>query len=325
MGYVTTKKGIKWVRLVVPENLVSLFGKKNLMESLETKDNRVATERAPAVIAKFQQQMAAARAKLGRYVYVPAASHAEIVTRVISRGGFGGRMMLKSEAQDLPPPGNTPVIVEPPSEVIAAIHWARQQAGQREVVTVTDDPVNFGSMVELWTRENKVPNRTKRLYLAKATRFVAWLKTDRETHGVAASPDDMRLVTRDEYIRYKEALLKPGSGYSHTTVKHHLDDLRTLFIFASKNRSFENPTDGVSRLQRKNGRNKWRPYTLDEQIKILTEARKEGPVIRWCQWVAWATGARVSEIAEASTKDICQIGGMWCIKILLTDRLETAE
>src|SRR6266481_9359123 len=100
----------------------------------------------------------------------------------------------------------------------------------------------------------------------------------------------MRRVTRQDYIRYKEDLLKPDSGYSHTTVKHHLDDLRTLFIFASKNRSFANPTDEVTRLKRKNGRNKWRPYTLDERIRILTEARKEGPVIRWCQGGAWATG-----------------------------------
>ena len=119
--------------------------------------------------------------------------------------------------------------------------------------------------------------------------------------------------------------MKPESGVSHTTAKHHLDDLRTLFIFASKNRSFANPTDDVTRLSRKNGRNKWRPYTPEERIRILTAARKEGPVVRWCQWVAWATGSRVSEIAEASTKDICQIGGMWCIKILLDDREEAAE
>jgi hypothetical protein len=118
MGYVTTKKGIKWVRLVVPDDLVSVIRKKNLMESLETKDRHTANQSAPAVIAKLQQQIAEARAKRGGYVYVPATSHAEIVTRVIRRGGFGGRMMLKSEAQNLPPPGNTPVIIEPPPEVI---------------------------------------------------------------------------------------------------------------------------------------------------------------------------------------------------------------
>ena len=243
------------------------------------------TERAPAVIAKFQQQIADARAKLGGYVYVPATSHPEIVTRVIRRGGFGGHMMLKSEAENLPAPDTTPVIIEPPPEVIEAIHRARQQAEQRDAVTVTDDPVRFEEMVEKWARENKIPDHTKRLYLSKTARFVAWLKTDRETRGVTACADDMRLVTRDEYIRYKEDLLKPDSGLGHTTVKHHLDDLRTLFKFASKNRRFANPTDDVTRLKRKNGRSKWRPYTLDERIRILTEARKEGPVIRWCQWV----------------------------------------
>src|ERR1700730_6123099 len=97
MGYITVKKRVRWIRLVVPDDLVSVIGKKNLMESLDTKDNRVATERAPAVIAKFQQQIAHARAKLGGYVYVPATSQPEIVTQVIRRGGFGGRMMLKSE------------------------------------------------------------------------------------------------------------------------------------------------------------------------------------------------------------------------------------
>ncbi len=325
MGFIVKKKGIWWVRIVVPDELVPLIGKKNLLESLHTKDHRIAVEKAPAVIAKFQQQIAAARAKLGGYVYVPATSHPEIVTRVIQRGGFGGRMMLKSEAENLPAPDTRSVIVEPSSEVIDAIYRARQQAEQRNAVTVADDPVRFQEMVEKWARESKVPHPTKRLYLSKTVRFVRWLKTDREIRGVAACPDDMRLVTREEYIRYKEDLLKPDSGLGHTTVKHHLDDLRTLFIFASKNRSFVNPTDDVTRLDRKNGRSRWRPYTLDERIRILTEARKEGPVIRWCQWGAWATGARVSEIAEASTKDVCQIGGMWCIKILLDDREEDAS
>ena len=54
MGYITTQKGIKWVRIVVPDDLVPVLGKKNLMESLETKDNRMAVRRSPAVIAKFQ-------------------------------------------------------------------------------------------------------------------------------------------------------------------------------------------------------------------------------------------------------------------------------
>jgi hypothetical protein len=104
MGYVTTKKGIKWVRLVVPDDLVSVIRKKNLMESLETKENRLATERAPAVIAKFQQQIAEARAKLEGYVYVPARSHAEIMTRVITLQALGAHQALRACAWPFTPP-----------------------------------------------------------------------------------------------------------------------------------------------------------------------------------------------------------------------------
>lgn len=301
MGFITTKKGIKWVRLVVPDDLSSAIGKKNLMESLDTKDNRVASERAPAVIARFQTQIAEARGQvawakspLGRVLAAhPNLRRLEEIADFVAEEG-----------------GNTPFVAEPNVPATA---------------TTKGDPARVEEIVEKWARENKIPGRTKRQMLSKADRFVAFLETDRKIRGLPPCGDDMRLVTRDDYIRYKEHLLEPERGYSHTTVKHHLDDLRTLFIFASKNRSFANPTDDVTRLDRKNGRSKWRPYTLDERIRILTEARKEGPVIRWCQWVVWATGARVSEIAEASTKDVCQIGGMWCMKILLDDREEDAS
>ena len=99
-------------------------------------------------------------------------------------------------------------------------------------------------------------------------------QTDRDTRAVALHADDMRLVTRDEYTRYKEHLMK-DSGFSHTNVKHHLNDLRTLFIFASSNRDFAKPTHGVTRLKRKNARNKWRSYTIEERVKILIAARRE--------------------------------------------------
>jgi hypothetical protein len=99
-----------------------------------------------------------------------------------------------------------------------------------------------------------------------------------------------------------------------------LGDLRTLFNYAAKNHRFPNPSDEVTlpkRTPRIMARNKWRSFTPDERTLILAEARKAGPVIRWCQWLGWGIGARVSEVAEASTLDIVQIGGLWCIKIVL--------
>jgi integrase len=300
MGYLQRVKGSFRVRIVVPPELQPHLpppytGKGNLIKGLGTGNEREANRLAVPIIADFLGLIDHAKREAGpwEWQYYEA------------RDSFGVRM-----ARRLVPVGETiepHPLVEPPP------------------VIINGDPVTFELMVGVWAREKKVRDPVKRQLLSKANRFVSFLETDRKSRGLPSCGDNMRLVTPDDYVRYKEHLLQPDSGYSHTTVKHHLDDLRTLFIFASKNRRFANPTDGVTRLERKNGRNKWRPYTLEERIKILSAARKEGPVVRWCQWVAWATGSRVSEIAEASTKDICQIGGMWCIKILLDNREKEAE
>ena len=69
--------------------------------------------------------------------------------------------------------------------------------------TLAGDAVHFESMVEQWGREAKVPNRTKRQYLSKANRFVAFLETDRKSRGLPSCGDDMRLVTRDDMSAIK--------------------------------------------------------------------------------------------------------------------------
>jgi len=74
--------------------------------------------------------------------------------------------------------------------------------------------------------------------------------------------------TRSLAMEIRDCPLREIVRLRHTTVKHHLYDLRTLFIFASQNRGFGNTTDGGTRLSRKNGHNQWRPYTVDERIKI---------------------------------------------------------
>jgi hypothetical protein len=94
---------------------------------------------------------------------------------------------------NLPPADTSPIIVQPPPDVIEAIRRARQQAEQRDVVTVTDDPVKFEEIVELWARENKVPDRTKRLYLSKTTRFV--VRRD-AAEGISGDPARSLLDSR---------------------------------------------------------------------------------------------------------------------------------
>jgi len=210
MGHMQNVKGSFRVRIVVPPELSAHLpppytGKKNLIKGLGTGNEREAKRLAVPYIADFVGLIEQARQKAK--LIDPWDGEAWQVV--------GNRLVLappapRNEYKSPPNPRNAPD-------------------------TLAGDAVRFESVVEQWGREAKVPNRTKRQYLSKANRFVAFLETDRKSRGLPPCGDDMRLVTRYDYVRYKEHLLKPESGVSHTTAKHHLDDLRTLFIFASKN------------------------------------------------------------------------------------------
>ena len=186
-----------------------------------------------------------------------------------------------------------PIIKEVAPEVRNMIQQARQVPEQREATTAaTDDPVLFDKMVAAWAAENHQPSHEASLMLSKATRFIKWLKLDLHERRVADLAEDMRLVTRDEFVRYKEYLLShskgprngppkelPATGLGYTSVCRHLHDLRTIFIFASKNRSFENPTDKVtlpSRTKKMMARNKWRSFSCEERFLILHRSPQRG-------------------------------------------------
>jgi hypothetical protein len=99
MDHVVLKKVVYWVRMVVPPDLVKIIGKKNLIESLETKDKTVAKTKKHVVIARFQDQLVQARNVLEPRVVVPITPLVqEIVPCVITRGGFGRRFVLQRDA-----------------------------------------------------------------------------------------------------------------------------------------------------------------------------------------------------------------------------------
>jgi integrase len=55
-------------------------------------------------------------------------------------------------------------------------------------------------------------------------------------------------------------------------------------------------------------------------VRILTEARKAEPVIRWANWLSSFSGARLAEITEADTRDIEDIDGVPVFHIRLDYR-----
>ena len=50
-------------------------------------------------------------------------------------------------------------------------------------------------------------------------------------------------------------------------------------------------------------------------MKILTLARDAEPIIRWPNWIAALTGARIEEIARAHKRDVVCVDGVWALRI----------
>ncbi|HEX3349377.1 MAG TPA: DUF6538 domain-containing protein, partial [Acetobacteraceae bacterium] len=59
--YPHPKTGVYWVRKVVPAALRPAVGRRELMQSLRTKDPKEARSKAPAVLAQFEATLEAAR------------------------------------------------------------------------------------------------------------------------------------------------------------------------------------------------------------------------------------------------------------------------
>jgi hypothetical protein len=199
---------------------------------LYTKDKRVATERAPAVIAKFQAVIAEVRDKLRPQTSVPLAPLTpEIRTSVIARGGFGRRLVQATARMEQLRGSVMPIIIQPPPKVISMIQRARLEQ-QDDTPTITDDPVLFEKVVEAWANEKKQSAHTKNGYLNKTARFVKWLSQDRQKRGISALPENMRTITKAEFVRYKNDILTPGheiaAGLGETSIIHYLVDLRTM-------------------------------------------------------------------------------------------------
>jgi hypothetical protein len=166
------------VRIVVPSELPSHLpppyaGKKNLIKGLGTGNEREAKRLAVPHIAHFLGLIEQARQQ----------------AKLIDPWDGEAWQVIRSRLVLVPP--------APPNNYTRPPHpWSAPDA-------LTGDAVSFESMVEQWAREAKVPNRMKRQYLAKANRFVAFLETDRKSRGLPTCGDNMRLVTRDDYVRYE--------------------------------------------------------------------------------------------------------------------------
>jgi site-specific recombinase XerD len=161
----------------------------------------------------------------------------------------------------------------------------------------------MSDIIALWIAERRPPIRSRRTYTSKVERLSAFL-----------GHDDPTRITDSDMIRYKEHLLK--TKLLRKTVASHLDDLRTIFRFAVRNKKIAtDPLEGVTFKAKRDPQRRRLPFSEADRMLILTEARQAEPLIRWTAWLSAFSGMRLGEIVEADTRDIVQLQGYWVFRI----------
>jgi integrase len=120
--------------------------------------------------------------------------------------------------------------------------------------------------------------------------------------------DDMNIVTPDDLQCYKESLitLMRDGTWQPKTVDDHIEMIKAQFRWAKENRKIT--TNPAAELRMIGGttdpRRARKDFDTSEIQKILTAAREAEPVIRWANWIAAFSGARLAEIVEADIRDV---------------------
>jgi integrase len=118
--------------------------------------------------------------------------------------------------------------------------------------------------------------------------------------------DDAARITRDDMLRWRDAMNKAGS--TNSTWNNRLSMMRQVFVRAVADGKLKaNPTDGL-RLP-KGRANSWLPYSDEDAYRILRAARKETtPALRWGHWLMAFSGLRVAEALQLTGSDIRREG-----------------
>jgi integrase len=176
--------------------------------------------------------------------------------------------------------------------------------------------VTFQVLLAAWELENtnKRTRRTKRRYMDKFASFLG--------HS------DATLVEPEHFAAFKEALLKQANAkeIAHKSAENILAGVSAVFAAGFKAKKITtNPCDGISFQAKRSQMSKTLGYTVEQVALILREGCNMPPHIRYPTLVAAFSGARVGEIADATTHDVYMVGDMYVLDIRTDYREEGQE
>lgn len=144
-------------------------------------------------------------------------------------------------------------------------------------------------------------------------------------HVVKAEPAGRTLAeaTKADAVAWKASL--QAAGRAPSTVFTYMSRASTMLKWAASNGLVPlNPLQGVTKPTQKRGKGKQvRPFYDDEAVLILADARNRQGAARWLPWVQAFSGARISEVAQASAADVWEVDGIPCL--VVTDVGEDGE
>jgi len=257
-------------------------GKACLTKALATGNKAEANRLAVPWIADFQAILNEAEAALRgedgwkRYSYYPGPYE----------GSFGGPRIVR--CHELPPDHQ----IDQYGDVIVL------GDGHPLKAKTVGAPVSFESMIDKWAKFTNAPKKGIQDKITKCGEFTAWLRTNNPQ-----AVDDMRQVTFENGRDYRDFLIDEDR-LARPTIANHLKALNALFNHGFENYPDDFPVNPLVRVKFDPGDGEARDdFTPDERARILIAAREAEPHIHWLNWLSSFNGGRLSELAEADTRD----------------------
>lgn len=168
-----------------------------------------------------------------------------------------------------------------------------------------DDLVESWARDQGWVVDAKPVPRPLYDRLRTMTRLVAFVG-----HRDAAR------ITKADAVRWKESM--QARNLSVLSVRNDLSEMSAVWKQAIRNGKLpesSNPFDGISPPKPKSRKPERRSFTNEEAAAILTAARGNKGYMRWVPWVCALTGARISEVCQASRLDVTEVDGVMVLRV----------
>jgi integrase len=168
------------------------------------------------------------------------------------------------------------------------------------------EPVTFVTLQDAWELKNtnERTRRTKHRYMTRLAEHLGH--------------NDANRVKPEDFAAFEGVLLTQANAgeIAYKSVENILAGIKAVFAAGLKAKKITtDPTAGVNFQAKKSQMGKTLGYSVAQVGLILRAGRNQPPEIRYPTLIAAFSGARVGEIADATTHDVYRVGDMWVLDI----------